>query len=217
MFPLRSNGALTYCVSRSWMYHLSPFTYLIDALVSNALGGVTIRCKQDQFQVLNPPANEQCVNWLQPYTQTYGGYAEVLQNGDCGYCTYATGDQFLSTVGMSYSHRWRNVGFLCAVSLIPTLFGARERPPVNRIELRETDLDSFLTRSTSSSTSSLSLSAPGFTARSSGEVSSRGRTRQRRTKRSKTRRVPKNRKLAFSCARHFPFPLQLAYSIDSLL
>ncbi|GAA6016702.1 hypothetical protein JCM11491_000212 [Sporobolomyces phaffii] len=99
---------------RSWMYHLSPFTYLIDALVSNALGGVTIRCKQDQFQVLNPPANEQCVNWLQPYTQTYGGYAEVLQNGDCGYCTYATGDQFLSTVGMSYSHRWRNVGFLCA-------------------------------------------------------------------------------------------------------
>jgi len=99
---------------RSWMYHLSPFTYLIDGLVSNALGGVAIRCKQDQFQAVNPPAGEQCVAWMQPYTQTAGGYAEVLQDGSCGFCQYSTGDQFLSTVGMAYSHRWRNIGFMCA-------------------------------------------------------------------------------------------------------
>ncbi|GAA5967234.1 hypothetical protein JCM3765_001744 [Sporobolomyces pararoseus] len=99
---------------RSWMYHLSPFTYLIDGLVSNALGGVDIRCKQDQFQIVNPPAGQQCVEWMAPYTQSSGGYAAVLDNGSCGFCQYATGDEFLTTVGMSYSHRWRNIGFMCA-------------------------------------------------------------------------------------------------------
>lgn len=98
----------------SWMYHLTPFTYLIEGLVANALGGVAIRCKQSQFQTVNPPAGQQCVEWMQPYTSTSGGYAEVLANGSCGYCTYAVGDEFLTTVGMSYSHRWRDIGFMCA-------------------------------------------------------------------------------------------------------
>ncbi|GAA6060988.1 hypothetical protein JCM10212_000674 [Sporobolomyces blumeae] len=99
---------------RSWMYHLTPFTYLIEGLVANALGGVPIRCKESQFQILNPPAGQQCVQWMQAYTSTNAGYAEVLPNGDCGYCTYRVGDEFLASVGMSYSHRWRDIGFLCA-------------------------------------------------------------------------------------------------------
>ncbi|GAA5913660.1 hypothetical protein JCM5296_007276 [Sporobolomyces johnsonii] len=98
----------------SWMYHLTPFTYLIDSLVSNALGGVKITCKTSQFQTVNPPAGQDCVAWMQPYTSANTGYAEVLQDGSCGYCAYAVGDQYLSQVGMSYSHRWRNVGFLWA-------------------------------------------------------------------------------------------------------
>ncbi|GAA5921798.1 hypothetical protein JCM3775_001825 [Rhodotorula graminis] len=102
---------------RSWMYRLTPFTYLIEGLVANALGGRRLSCTYPQFQILNPPAGQQCLDYLAPYNAAAGSYAEVLPNGDCGLCTYATGDAFLRTFSMSFSHRWRNFGLLFAYCL----------------------------------------------------------------------------------------------------
>ncbi|GAA5975740.1 hypothetical protein JCM11641_005856 [Rhodosporidiobolus odoratus] len=102
---------------RSWMYRLTPFTYLIEGLVSNALGGLELHCEQDEFQTIVPPAGQECVSWLTPYTTTGGGYAQVLENGSCGYCTYSSGDQYLAQLGMSFSHRWRDYGFMFAYIL----------------------------------------------------------------------------------------------------
>ncbi|GAA5983374.1 hypothetical protein JCM10908_000258 [Rhodotorula pacifica] len=99
---------------RSWMYHLTPFTYLIEGLVSNAVGGRPLHCTQSQFQIIDPPAGQQCVSYLQEYTSNYGGYAQVLNNGQCGICTYSNGDQYLTTLNMSFSHRWRDLGFMFA-------------------------------------------------------------------------------------------------------
>ncbi|SCZ91970.1 BZ3500_MvSof-1268-A1-R1_Chr5-3g08254 [Microbotryum saponariae] len=98
----------------SWMYHLTPFTYLIEGLVANAIGGKTVTCGQQEFQVVVPPAGQGCVDYLSAYTSRAGGYAQVLDNGSCGFCTYRNGDEFLATVGMKYSHRWRDVGIFCA-------------------------------------------------------------------------------------------------------
>lgn len=65
---------------------LTPFTYLIEGLVANAMGGLQIRCTDDEYLRVTPPAGEQCVSWLEPFTSGAAGYAEVLANGDCGYC-----------------------------------------------------------------------------------------------------------------------------------
>ncbi|GAA5925123.1 hypothetical protein JCM10213_000539 [Rhodosporidiobolus nylandii] len=99
---------------RSWMYRLTPFTYLIEGLVSNALGGIQLHCKQSEFQAIVPPAGQDCVAYMTPFTSANGGYAQVLNDGSCGYCTYSQGDQYLSQLGMSFSHRWRDFGFMWA-------------------------------------------------------------------------------------------------------
>ncbi|GAA6000108.1 hypothetical protein JCM10207_006055 [Rhodosporidiobolus poonsookiae] len=99
---------------RSWMYRLTPFTYLIEGLVSNALGGIQLHCTQSEFQRIVPPSGEECVSWLSTFTSSNGGYAQVLDDGSCGYCTYSLGDQYLSQLGMSFSHRWRDLSFMVA-------------------------------------------------------------------------------------------------------
>ncbi|TNY24740.1 putative SNQ2-ABC transporter [Rhodotorula diobovata] len=99
---------------RSWMYRLTPFTYLIEGLVSNALGGRKLSCTYPEFQIVVPPAGQQCLDYLSQYNAIAGSYAEVQPNGDCGLCTYGSGDAFLRTLNMSFSHRWRDFGFLWA-------------------------------------------------------------------------------------------------------
>lgn len=96
------------------MYHLTPFTYLIEGLVVNALGGIEISCTAEQFNVLTPPAGVDCLAFLEPFVSARTGYAEVV-NGVCSYCPYKTGDQFFETLNMSFSHRYRDAGFLWLV------------------------------------------------------------------------------------------------------
>ncbi|KAI5479965.1 hypothetical protein MNV49_002255 [Pseudohyphozyma bogoriensis] len=102
---------------RSWMYRLTPFTYLIEGLVANSISGVTITCQPNEFSIIVPPSGTDCLSYLTPYTSSAVGYAEVLSNGECGYCAYRNGDQFLETLTMKFSHRWRNVGLMCAYIL----------------------------------------------------------------------------------------------------
>ncbi|GAA6001439.1 uncharacterized protein JCM10292_006254 [Rhodotorula paludigena] len=99
---------------RSWMYRLTPFTYLIEGLVANAMGGVRLSCTYPQFQIVVPPGGQDCAAYLSEFAARSGGYSEVLPDGSCGYCTYASGDAYLATLNMSFSHRWRNTGFFIA-------------------------------------------------------------------------------------------------------
>lgn len=104
------------------MYHLTPFTYLIEGLLVNSLGGVAIRCTPEQFNVLTPPSGVDCLTYLNPFTTTGTGYAEVI-NGVCSYCAYSTGDQFFETLGMSYANRYRDVGFMWYVLFFTLVSG----------------------------------------------------------------------------------------------
>ncbi|KAL8280941.1 hypothetical protein RQP46_006620 [Phenoliferia psychrophenolica] len=98
---------------RAWMYRLTPFTYLIEGLCVNAMHGIKITCTDSQFTFLTPPSGQSCLDFLEPYTNSTIGYAQEVA-GKCGYCAYSSGDQFLATLGMSFNHRWRNIGFMCA-------------------------------------------------------------------------------------------------------
>ncbi|KAM0754754.1 putative SNQ2-ABC transporter [Meredithblackwellia eburnea MCA 4105] len=96
-----------------WMYHLTPFTYLIEGLCVNAMSGVKITCTPQQFTFLTPPSGQSCLDFMQPFISANAGYAQVV-DGKCGYCAYKSGDEFLATVGMNFSHRYRDVGLMCA-------------------------------------------------------------------------------------------------------
>ncbi|KAJ7745683.1 pleiotropic drug resistance ABC transporter [Mycena metata] len=99
-----------------WMYHVSPFTYLTEALLGQALGRRAITCSAVELVKMNPPSGETCGQYLAPYIAQAGGY---LTNSDatsaCEFCSTATTDQFLgASFNIFYSHHWRDAGLLFA-------------------------------------------------------------------------------------------------------
>jgi ATP-binding cassette subfamily G (WHITE) protein 2 (SNQ2) len=97
-----------------WMYHVSPFTYLIEAIVGQAFGKQNVTCATVEYVKLDPPSGQTCGSFLQQYISNYGGY---LNNSDatsaCEFCASATTDQYLGTnFNMHYSHHWRNFGLV---------------------------------------------------------------------------------------------------------
>ncbi|KAG8929231.1 hypothetical protein FRC02_005826 [Tulasnella sp. 418] len=98
-----------------WMYHLSPFTYLIEGLLTNAIGLSPIICSDHELSIIQPPSGMTCIQYLEPFAQMAGGY---LVNGNatnnCMYCPQESTDVYLESLNMFYSHRWRNAGLMFA-------------------------------------------------------------------------------------------------------
>lgn len=120
-----------------WMYHLSPFTYLIAGLVGqgqffalslsprlnscfidSAVGREPINCSQTELVTLQPPAGQTCGSYMAEYIQRAGGY---LTDGDatssCRFCSSRTTDEWLGpTFNIYWDDRWRNLGlFICYI------------------------------------------------------------------------------------------------------
>lgn len=126
------------------MYHLSPFTYLIEALLGQgafissvlwryvfvtfmsllAIGHQLINCSDKELVTVEPPAGQTCGNFMAGYISNQGGY---LTNPDasnaCRFCSSRTTDQWMEpTFNIFYSHHWRDFGFFCAYILFNVSF-----------------------------------------------------------------------------------------------
>lgn len=100
-----------------WMYRVSPFTYLVEGLLGQAIGGQLINCASNELVPVNPPDGSSCGAYLDPFISFAGGY---ITNPDattqCLYCPYRTTDQFmLSSFNILYSHHWRNTGIVLGI------------------------------------------------------------------------------------------------------
>ncbi|KAL4248575.1 ABC transporter superfamily protein [Abortiporus biennis] len=95
-----------------WMYRVSPYTYLIEGILGQAIGHKPIQCSAVEYVSVDPPSGQSCAQYLNPFINNAGGY---LTNPDatsaCQYCAFATTDQYLLTnFNIQYSHHWRNFG-----------------------------------------------------------------------------------------------------------
>ncbi|KAK0564174.1 ATP-binding cassette transporter snq2 [Tilletia horrida] len=112
---------------RVWMFPLSPFTYLVESLVGNAVTGIPVRCTEQELNVLNPPPGQSCDTYLGGFSTSLetlnsggavnavdSGYFQTLPNGQCGYCQFRDGDRFLASVSLDAKFRFRDVGILAA-------------------------------------------------------------------------------------------------------
>ncbi|KAF7316625.1 Brefeldin A resistance protein [Mycena chlorophos] len=101
-----------------WMYRVSPFTYLIEGLLGQALGKHPITCSSVELVRLNPPSGQTCAAYMAPYIGFAGGYlTPETQNATsgCEFCSTATTDQLLErNFNIFYSHHWRDLGLLFA-------------------------------------------------------------------------------------------------------
>ncbi|KAG2033358.1 pleiotropic drug resistance ABC transporter [Suillus americanus] len=109
--PFRALGWWT------WMYRVSPFMYLVEGLLGQAIGGQLINCASIELVQINPPSGLSCATYMDPFISFAGGY---LTNPDatteCLYCPYRTTDEFMfSSFNILYSHHWRNTGIVLGV------------------------------------------------------------------------------------------------------
>ncbi|CDK26265.1 unnamed protein product [Kuraishia capsulata CBS 1993] len=97
-----------------FMYDASPFTYFVQSLLVTVLHNRKVHCKQSELAIFDPPSGQTCEEWAGAFMETAAGY---LTNGsateNCGYCEYSVADEYLETLNIRYSEKWRNVGFFC--------------------------------------------------------------------------------------------------------
>jgi len=95
-----------------WMYRLSPYTYLVEGMIGNALGGQQIGCSDIEYSHVDPPSGQTCSQYLGRYISAKGGYvSNPAATSQCQFCPYRTTDEFLgNNFNIKYSHRWRDVG-----------------------------------------------------------------------------------------------------------
>jgi hypothetical protein len=95
------------------MYRLSPFTYLISAILSVGLANAPVRCSKIELLHFDPLPGTKCGTYLEPYITAAGGY---VTNPDatsaCSFCPVAKTDDFLKSLRIYYSERWRNFGIM---------------------------------------------------------------------------------------------------------
>ncbi|KAL8890195.1 MAG: hypothetical protein Q9205_003289 [Flavoplaca limonia] len=99
---------------RSWMYYLTPFTYLLEGFLSAAVHGRPVDCADNEFARFQPPPNESCDSYTQQFVAQAGGYVQTGAEGICEFCQYRNGDEFARGFNIYYSNKWRDFGIFIA-------------------------------------------------------------------------------------------------------
>ncbi|CAK7202027.1 Multidrug resistance protein [Sporothrix eucalyptigena] len=98
-----------------FMYRLSPFTYLVSAMLSVGVANTQVTCASNEYLTFDPPSGQTCFEYMNDYMLTAGGY---LTNDNattaCNFCSIRDTNTALASVLSYYSERWRNFGILWA-------------------------------------------------------------------------------------------------------
>ncbi|KAF6844228.1 ABC transporter [Colletotrichum musicola] len=128
---------------KSWMYHLSPFHYLLEAFLGAVIHNQPVECSAGEFARFQPPPNQSCEQYAQSYIEQAGGYVRTGEGGICEFCQYATGDQFGAGFSVYYSNIWRDFGIFCGFIVfnylavfVGTWLKFRGKNPVKAIKMK---------------------------------------------------------------------------------
>lgn len=107
-----------------FMYRVSPFTYLISAMLSVGLANTNAECAKEEVLTLQPANNRSCGDYMASYVGTVGGKVyNPNATRDCKFCALDDTNVFLASVSSSYDERWRNFGLMW-VYIIFNIFAA---------------------------------------------------------------------------------------------
>ncbi|KAI1849200.1 hypothetical protein JX265_008610 [Neoarthrinium moseri] len=100
---------------RYWMYWVNPSTYWIGGMLAATLDGAPIQCADEETARFDPPPDQTCQAYAGIFAERAGGY---LLNPDatigCMYCPYTVGNQYLATLNIDASQKWRDFGIFLA-------------------------------------------------------------------------------------------------------
>jgi ABC-type multidrug transport system permease subunit len=113
-----------------FMYRVSPFTYLVSAMLSTGTSGAPVVCEDIELLKFQPVDGKTCGEYMHDYiygTATSlagGGYlTDANATSECSFCSIAETDVFLASVSSYYKDAWRNFGLMWAF-IIFNIFGA---------------------------------------------------------------------------------------------
>ncbi|KAL1794536.1 hypothetical protein ACET3X_007957 [Alternaria dauci] len=106
------NGLPTFW--QSWMYFLTPFTYLLEGFLGLLVQGQVVRCEPNELAIFPPPPGQDCQTYAGQFAQQAGGYVEAQPDGTCGFCQFATGDAFAASFNVFPKNIWRDFGIMWA-------------------------------------------------------------------------------------------------------
>jgi ATP-binding cassette subfamily G (WHITE) protein 2 (PDR) len=96
-----------------FMYRVSPFTYLVSAMLSTGLANTEVTCADNEYLKFSPPLGQTCGEYMQTYISGAGGY--LLNSNatrDCNFCTIKSTNVFLTSVSANFATRWRDFGIM---------------------------------------------------------------------------------------------------------
>ena len=105
---------------RYWMYYLNPSTYWIGGVLAATLSDIPVQCGPGEAATFNPPPGQTCGQYAQNYVNLVGkGYlTNPIAISDCGYCQYSSGAEFIATLNINPSDKWKYLpiflGFVCS-------------------------------------------------------------------------------------------------------
>lgn len=87
---------------RYWIYYLNPWTYILGAEVFFAMRNIPVVCKEGEYATFPAPTNGQtCDAYLANFVEMLGaGYSQTSASGECQYCPYASGNDYLRGVNL---------------------------------------------------------------------------------------------------------------------
>ncbi|KAI1657702.1 ABC-2 type transporter-domain-containing protein [Daldinia decipiens] len=95
------------------MYRVSPFTYIISAVLAVGVANHEVRCSTLELLHFQPPKGETCGQYIGPYNQVALGAVYNLEATlNCSFCSLANIDTFLASVDSLYVDRRRNLGLI---------------------------------------------------------------------------------------------------------
>ncbi|CDU25412.1 probable SNQ2-ABC transporter involved in multidrug resistance [Sporisorium scitamineum] len=104
---------------RSWMFVASPFTYLLEGMLGAVLNDKPVRCTFNEYNTILPPPGQTCAQYLGNFVTSLNGpnlgtgYYIDGPNGSCEYCRFRMGNDYLRSISLNASHRYRNLGIIC--------------------------------------------------------------------------------------------------------
>ncbi|KFA53886.1 hypothetical protein S40293_08246 [Stachybotrys chartarum IBT 40293] len=94
-------------VWRYTMYYIGPFTYWIGGIAAMILSPIDVACHDSELSRFSPPPNNTCLEYSESWLSRVTGYLDNPDaTSDCGYCQYASGEDYLSTISVELSDAW---------------------------------------------------------------------------------------------------------------
>ncbi|KAK1758006.1 ABC transporter G family member 19 [Echria macrotheca] len=95
-----------------WLYWLNPSTYWVSGVLSVTLTGQTVECAANEGARFNPPSGQTCLEFAGDFVRQAGRGYLMNPNAteDCGYCPFASGAEYLDSLGIEPGYQWRDFG-----------------------------------------------------------------------------------------------------------